>query len=250
MAEQKARYLTVIGATATPTPEELPQFLDPICVDLDQNEYFVAHVAPWDESTPPQLYEVSQNRFEEECEAGYWQLLPQTYRFRWGYRLLALKERELAYLPAEEAYACVREQGMKALQEAEIILAGAGPPEDATKLIWYATRAIPQDPFPLLAGIALDRERLSSEFLSDLTSELPEPTKHSPASTLITRARIDNWSALLGLIARDPLGSQYLQPSQRRGDHSRSRFLNSLPDDPEFFAHFQRCYGSVTAKAA
>lgn len=241
------RELVVIGATAAPGPDELPQFIDPICAeDPEADICYIAHLSPWDESAP-QLQSVTRQRFNDECDAGYWQALPSPLPFRWGFRLVALEEGSPpSYLHSEEAYLRVRELGIAALRLAEREIAESQSEERIKTRLWYAARAIPEDSFPLLAAIAFDRPVLTDEVLTDLESELPDPQPHS--SPILNRARDENWTELLKLVAEDPLGHAYLKPTNRKAPVRRVGFLEGVPDNPWFLGQFRVQFGLVATR--
>ncbi len=57
MNQQESRQLMVIGATADPGTDQLPLYLDPVCVDPDDpSRCYDANVAPWDGSGPRLSY--------------------------------------------------------------------------------------------------------------------------------------------------------------------------------------------------
>jgi len=249
MTEPRSQGLLVIGATAAPGPDELPQFLDPVCSDPNEPDIcYIAHLSPWDESAP-RLQPVTRQRFEEECEGKYWLRLSEPLPFRWDYRLVALRnEQSPSYLFAEELYDIVRTLGVEALQHAEMLLDRDGLTDEALSAIWYAARAIPENPFPLLAAIAIERNRLGPETLSALESDLPPEGTRSP---LVGRARQDRWQSLLNLVTDDPLGSAYFGPDVRRSYPVPQAvplrsypYLVDFPNEPRFFSRFLHCFAT------
>jgi len=172
---QSAKDYLVVGATASPGSDELPQFLDPVCRAPDQEEtLFVANVEPWDGS-PPGFHPVARQTFVEECEAGNWQRLEPGFFFDWGYQLVVLDaDRPPLYLPASDADHVVRKRGEEALEAFASDLERCAVGEESDDRIWYAARALPDDPFPLLALLALERSHISPTLSTQLESELPE----------------------------------------------------------------------------
>ena len=240
--------LIVIGATAVPGSGELPQYLDPICLDpTDPAGCFVANVAPWNGS-PPQLQPIPLERFEEECEAGYWQRLDGKHPFQLNYRLVALDPNHSPeYLPDKQAYAKVRQLGERKLEEVALDLERRVYRDTPDERIWYAARALPSDPLPLLALIALERNLLPPDALADLEANLPPPNR-SP-STLMRRARSDRWNALLDRIANDPVGRGYLSTDASPNARPQPAFLRGLRDIPNFLPTFQENLGNSYAQA-
>jgi hypothetical protein len=243
MHEGEYQFLQIVGATANPGPEELPHFLDPICVDeKSPDNFFIAHVSPWD-GRAPQLYRIAKERLHEEAEAGFWRLFDHRLPFHWNFRLVALEQGKLpAYLPAEEAYSRVRELGTQALERANQQLDEGVRKDDTKNLLWYAARAIPNDPFPLLAAIAFDRDNISDEMITDLSLELPRPSHEQSELTIYAQQR--NWLSLLTLIESDPLGVEY------KNTKRNSSFLAGIPNEADFFSKFQRSFVLIGRKAA
>ncbi|WP_295578052.1 hypothetical protein [uncultured Lamprocystis sp.] len=259
MNETIAGYL-VIGATAAPGGDELPQYLDPVCLASDQGEtLFVANVEPWDGS-PSAFQPVPRQTFDEECDAGYWQRLEQRFAFDWGWHLVALDAAKPPfYLPAQDAARIVQGRGEDALEAvaADLELGRGGGESD--ERIWYAARALPRDPFPLLALLALERERLSPTLLADLESELPE--QYRAPSPLHGRAQEQGWHTLLQHIRNDRVGARFMaaagdRPAESARHSGGSRvnrpklrhlpsqpWLNPFPDTPGFFANIQQQFG-------
>lgn len=248
MSRDRADRLIVIGATAVPGNDELPQYLDPVCVDADEPDLcLIANVAPWDRSAP-HFQPIPRERFEEECDAGYWQRLDTQVPFKWNHRLVALApNRPPVYLPDEHAYAEVKERGEAAFEAVALDLAQKIYRDTPDERIWYAARALPLDPLPLLTLIALERDRLPSETLADLKADLPPPSGHR--SPLMELAHQRGWKILLERVAHDPVGRVYL-----RSDAANARplpdYLDGLPEVPNFLDRFHECIGNPYARAA
>ncbi len=208
MIESGKGYV-VIGATAAPGRDELPQFLDPVCRAPDQDEiYFVANVEPWDGSAPG-FYPVPRQSFDEECDAGYWQRLEPGFSFAWDHHLVALDaDRPPFYLPAHDAELVLRSRGEEALAAVAEDLERGITSDWFDERVWYAMRALPKDPFPLLAFIALMRGRLVTSLLNEFESELP--LEYRDPSPLHRRAQEQHWQALLKKIHKDPVGSRVM----------------------------------------
>jgi len=233
MKQEPVRQLMVIGATADPRDDQLPLYLGPVCVDpADPDRCYVANVAPWDGSHP-RLSGIPRERFDEECDQGYWKRLAHPMPFAWDHRLVALEPGQgPIYLPDERAYAEVERLGKAALTSVAADIERDTLTPRTHERIWYAARALGDDPLPLLTAIALERAELPIETLDDLAEELPPPT--SQPSPLIRYARSQGWNKLLALVARDPLGHRYFPSQQEPFSQSVPGFLRGYPDQTDF----------------
>ncbi len=249
MNQEHERQLIVIGATADPSDDQLPLYLGPVCVDPDDpDRCYVANVAPWDGSRP-RLSCIPRERFEEECDQGYWKRLEYPMPFAWDHRLVALEpDQGPIYLPDEHAYAEVERLGKAALTSVAEAIERDTLTRSAHERIWYAARALGDDPLPLLTAIALERAELPVETLDDLAAELPPQT--SQPSALILYARKQGWNKLLALIAHDPLGHRYFPSQQEPFSQPVPRFLRGYPDRTDFLQKRRAQTGSVYARAA
>jgi len=234
---QTLPQLIVIGATAAPGNDELPQYLDPICIpDDNPNNCLIACVAPWDGSKPD-FQPVSREQFEEECDEGYWQRLQERQEFSWNKRLIALSsEQPPVYMIDKQAYEIVQKMGKTALEEVASDLEQNQYEISTDERIWYASRALSDDPFSLLALIALERGHLATETLKDLGAELPSPEKYN--SSLEQLARERSWDTLIDIIATDPTGKNYLKID------NRSYFLEDFQDDIGFLSELNEKIGA------
>jgi hypothetical protein len=233
MNRESSRRLIVIGASANPDPDQVPLYMDPICTDpADPQACYLANVAPWDGSHPRLSY-VPHERFEEECEQGYWLRLEQSFPFRWDHRLVALEPgRPPTYLPDERAYAEVERLGMEALATVARDLERHAWTQRAHERLWYAVRALGDDPLPLLTAIALERGDLPVETLNDLIEELPPPSGR--LSPLGEHARSQGWTELLALVEQDPLGQRYFSAQEGPVYRKQPEFLKHYPDNNGF----------------
>jgi hypothetical protein len=242
MSRDSPRTLIVVGASANPGPDQAPLFLDPICMDpADPDACWLANVAPWDGSHPRLGY-VPHARFEEECEQGYWLRLAESFPFRWDHSLVLLELGEPpSYLPAERAYREVQRRGIEALAAAAEALETDAWTRRAQERLWYAVRALKDDPLPLLTAIALERADLPVETVADLTEELPPPS--GQPSSLVRHAKDHGWMKLLALVAADPVGHRYLPDRAGSPRMDLPGFLKPYPDDNAFLKKKRRLAG-------
>ena len=240
MIESGKGYV-VIGATAAPGRDELPQFLDPVCRAPDQDEiYFVANVEPWDGSEQG-FSPVPRLSFDEECEAGYWQRLEPGFSFAWDYHLVAMDaEVPPIYLPARDAASVLWSRGKEALAAVAEDLERSITTDKMDERIWYAIRALPKDPFPLLAFVALMRDHLSPSLLKEFESELP--VEYRGPSPLHRHAQEHHWGVLLQRIREDPVGARFITTVGDSGPKRKS-WLERFQDVPVFLPTMQQEFG-------
>lgn len=246
MSDSAQDYM-VIGATAAPGDDELPQFLDAVCRAPDQDDVlYVVNTEPWDGSEPGKQ-PIARHTFDEECESGYWQRLDQEHPFSWSRHLVALDPGEPPeYLRADDARRIVQSRGEEALRAVALDIQENRIASRSDERVWYAARALPDDPFPLLALLSLERGRLSKSLAEELESELVPPEQYVEQSPLHRRALEESWDALLKLIAKDATGARYIKTcvgttSQRNSwlqvFRNKADFLPKLQIE---FGHAQR----------
>ena len=148
-------------------------------------------------------------RFEEECDQGYWQRFEQYEPFAWDHRLVALKPEQPPSNPrATSPTSGPTPRSSAAAKKPSHTSRTTSRGVRCRSTIWYAAQALGDDPLPLLTAIALERVALSPETLDDLTEELSPPT--SQPSPLTQYARVQGWKEFLTLVAQDPLGHRYI----------------------------------------
>ena len=155
--------LQIIGSQVVPHTEDLPRRLIPIYARQGEPDVCYVPLDPEDDA-PPRLGHEPRSWIDEQVEAGEFVLFETPIPARPGHWLLQLHpDQPPAYLPAAQVDACLQEEGSQALDQAARSLERSEAAQ-AEAHLWYAARALPEDPLPLLAltfllGPALPPER-------------------------------------------------------------------------------------------
>jgi hypothetical protein len=148
--------LEVIGSSIVFEPDDLPRRLSPIYrLRSDATRVLMPRAEELD-APPPMVAEDLQG-VEALAEAGEVVLFSHAFAARPHHWLVQFEQGvPPEYLPDIEAHGRLRRAARHALERAATALAQNDPPE-ALRESWYARRADPDDPLPLLVLIELLR---------------------------------------------------------------------------------------------
>ena len=209
----------VVGATLVAQAGELPLRLRPILRSRHDDARYALLVDDGDgeldgpvapEETAWSLQPEDADFIRAGAEQGRFHLFPLPLsKARAGHWLVQLEPRVLpAYLPAEQAHRRLQEEGERALRAGAEALA-SGAHQDAIIRAAYASRALPHDPLPRLALLALSRPRLTDSQLW-LKARPLRAFATEKIQERFAQAKGDQaLAALIRCIISDPLADEY-----------------------------------------
>lgn len=204
-AEEIQNY-DVVGATLVPEDDELPMRLRPVMRTRTEPH---AYVLLYDEDDGEILVPETPDFIEEMFAERRFYRLHVPLQAQPGHWLVQVEPGRLPdYRPAEELRRLVREQGERALREGARA-ASAGRLAEALERVAYAVRALYEDPFPILALIALGRDEFSESQVEVHTWLLRDFTPEH-IQRRFQEARDDaNLDPVVERIRKDPLCDEY-----------------------------------------
>lgn len=166
--------LTIIGTTTPVRPEDMPARIEPIYQSQEGECYLAV-----DGDTPDSIWldPVDSSWIATQQEDGDVELFEKPLPARAGHVLLMSRANQVPdYLPESELSARLAELAQEALR-----LAGRAVEihehDAAEAYAWYATRAMPHEPFPLLVLHALLEGNIPAQQLVFIEKDLAAFTK-------------------------------------------------------------------------
>ena len=190
-------------------------------------------------------------RLDEEFEAGTMHRITPPLAWQAGHVLLQVElDKPPELLPAEKREKRLAEIGHEALVRA------ATHRErrrhlDAAAWAWRALRALPKEPFPLLAVIALERDSLSARGLAELTANLQHFDADAVTDSMERFRHYDQLTTLIALVSNDPVYIDLVAPvTSCSSPQRRPSYLQKYREAPGFIHKSRRVWRQPVAQAA
>lgn len=217
--------LDVVGSTIVPEVDDLPRRLSPIFRMREHADRFLLPLDEEHEVVPAMSAEEPES-IQAMVAAGEAVLFSQPIRARPSHWLVQFEpEVPPEYLPHTEAHARLRIAARRALERAAAAFSRHRRAE-AVDDLWYARRADPNDPLPLLVLIPLLRRDLPPEQVAVLERDLRELYTADSVRMASRRLRSEAALSSLARIVEGPGTGPGSRLSYLDGFHSRSDFLD------------------------
>lgn len=225
--------LEIVGSTIVPEPDDLPRRLSPIYRHRAAPTWFLLPRAEEADAPPPMARE-DHHGIEALVDAGDAVLFGDAIAARPRHWLVQFESQARPeYLPAGEAPGRLRHAARQALERTAAALARCDHLA-ALREAWYARRADPNDPLPLLAVIALLPADTPPDEIAIVQQDLAE--LHTRESIGLARERARREAALSSIAA--------LLSGDHRPPAPALPYLSGFPPRSDFLAKSRSLYQS------